>query len=1126
MTYYPALAVRTDFSLGESVLTVDELPAIAKDLGTSIVGVTDTMSVSSVIMASKALKKEGIKLLPGVRVRVIETAEKDAKESFIKLYPVDDEGMRSIFSILTRGFEEDRFYYVARVTWDDLIALIADDHLVISTGDTESALQRDESSDGLTRLLSQKRFVRAFYELVPASTPYWSRHNRRSIDFGDRNDIDPLVTMPSLWQIDTAEIFSVNAAIANNRPYLDYLQPATEHHPRKLPDLAAEMKLAVDAIAHRYPMFRKAGSYFRDGLLNTEALANVCNYEWEALPPSLPVLAIDPNQALTDACKAGWKKRFTRAFFGHQPTPADLKADYLPRLQFELETLKRLGFAQYFLLVADLVVWSKDNGIAVGPGRGSVGGSLVAYLMGITDVDPIRFNLLFERFINPDRLDLPDADLDFLSERRHEVIEYLVGKYGADHVAGIVNYNTLGGASSIRDIGRIYGLTGFDMKPTTFIPAVHGVTMELEEAADSVPELAQFRANFADIWSKAIKIGGRLRSFGTHAAGVVVAGEPLVNRAVVERRSGTRVINWDKNTAELQGLIKLDVLGLTTLDVFATALDLIWENHQVRVDLSALPLDDQPTLELFSEARTHGVFQFEGGSVRRLLKQMAETGTLSFDDLVALNALNRPGPLDAGLCDSYIRRRNGIEQISYPDPSVVNVLENTYGVITYQEQVMQVARSLCGFTPGEADKLRKIMGKKLPEEMKKERDHFVDGAVTHGGMDPTKAGSLFDDIEGFAGYAFNKSHSVAYTLIAYQAAWLKAHYTAEFYAAAMTHAKEDKAMTVARAAANDGIELLPPDANISTDRFEIMNATSICAPLSVVKNVSTTAARAVMAARVNPTVIEKTSGRGNSKTTTTTTLGPGRFLNMEDFRARIPSRLLNSKALEHLDRVGAFARIEPGQLPALHESRRRDQIALMPSIADQAVKAEREIATDEAVGDVLCQVIDDMHSAIGDAAVLSEWGRDPRFMVVFDAPFSDHMRFFDTFCWKDYLRDVLQEVGLHPDHAIWTWCARRPKVKGEREVPAAEVQAAIPFLQREVALAKPPVILTMGAGAARTLVPDLKGSMNDHIGKAIYSAELDASIIIGLNPMQLYHDPGKRELLVQVFSQVRDLIEN
>jgi len=1123
---YPALGARTDFSLGESTLAVSNLIDVATTLDTDIVGICDTMSVSSLIDATKAFKKADKQVMIGARIRVIEEVTKEASASYIKLWPTSVEGLQSLYRLISRGFQEDRFYYVARVTWDDIRELVDPAHLVLTTGDLDSALQRKESAAGLTKLVTSCQFAAVFYELIPSPTPYFTRINNRAIKWGTAAKAEPIVIQPMFWLEGNELVYSINASIAENRPYFDYLRPASEFVPLTLPALVSKSVETALQIEQRYGT--QAKPLFQTGLRNTERLVSLCAYRWSKQDPSLPIVEVDCDQALTDACKRGWSERFTAPVFGHQPTPAELASDYLPRLKFELGVLKTLGFSQYFLLVSDLVRWSKAQGILVGPGRGSVGGSLVAYLMGITDVDPIRFNLLFERFINPDRLDLPDADLDFMSSRRGEVVEYLTGKYGAARVAGIVNYNSMGAKDALRSVLRIHD-KGDQAGVTKFVGDVHGEAMSLEDSREAAPEVAAFAEAEPLAWSHAVALEGKMRTFGQHAAGVVVAGVDLEERAVLERRNGGRVINWDKRVSEDQGLVKLDVLGLSTLDVFDYALRLIKQRHGVTIDLNSLDLYDEKTLDVFTSARTSGIFQFEGASVRRLLKQMARGGPLSFEDLVALNALNRPGPLDAGLCEEYIERRAGNRAVSYVNPLVEPVLNTTFGVVTYQEQVMLVARALCGFTPGEADVLRKAMGKKDADMMAEQRDKFVDGAFKVAGMDAIPAGALFDGIEKFAGYAFNRSHAVEYTLISYQAAYLKANYKIEFYAAAMTVVHPDKLPGLIKQAKEDGITVIPPDINVSTARFEPLNDTVLCAPLSSVMHVSANGAAAIIEARTTtePVFTESSNGkRGKAREVFKHQWGPGRFVSMEDVRNRIPGKLLTSRGMENLDKVGAFSRIEPGQPAATDECRKRDQIALMPGVMDQGVSAERVIPQDDLTADALDRLITEMKAALGSAAMEGYAGNDPRIMVVLDHPLNDYQTLPQTFSFEQFIRPSLVESGLHVEHAYWTWCARRPKRKGEKEVPRDEVMAAQPFLKREIEILKPPVIITLGANATRAFFPDLKGGMAEHCGKMSYSSEMDATVIIGFNPTQIYHDEAKRETLTNLFRDAAKLVDN
>jgi len=520
------------------------------------------------------------------------------------------------------------------------------------------------------------------------------------------------------------------------------------------------------------------------------------------------------------------------------------------------------------------------------------------------------------------------------------------------------------------------------------------------------------------------------------------------------------------------------------------------------------------------------VFQFEGGSVRRLLKEMARSADITFEDLVALNALNRPGPLDAGLTESYIRRRAGDEAVTFPHQCLEPILEDTYGVICYQEQVMQVAVELSGYTAPEADMLRKIMGKKLPAEMKKQRDKFVDGAVNKSGMDRNAADQLFTDIEGFAGYAFNRSHAVEYTLIAYQAAYLKAYYGVEFYAASLGIASSDKCPNIVEKAMADGITVIPPDINQSTHQFEPMNDTTILAPLSAVKNVSAKGVEAIIEARnaTEAVVVETGKGRGKKRVITRKEYGPGPFVSIEDFRERVPARPVNSRGLDNLNAVGAFARVE-GQLPATDPSRLKDQVELMPDISSQAIAANRPLELSDEGDAKLCENEEKLDGMYGNSRAKQWFGDTAKVMVIGDVPFNDYEELPQQFSFREFVEPSLTEAELELDDVFWTFLLRRPKKKSETHLPKKECSTMLPFLRDEIEATKPAVIVILGTNSIRGLLPEVK-DINEAVGRCVYVKDWDATVIIGFNPTQIYHDKDKVAKLTDIFAKAKTLVEH
>ncbi|EPW3497499.1 DNA polymerase III subunit alpha, partial [Acinetobacter baumannii] len=546
----------------------------------------------------------------------------------------------------------------------------------------------------------------------------------------EREKIKTVVTYPfNYLENEDADTLDVLSAIATNtqldlhyRP-IQYVKDFGFKEPKFILD---HTKAAIQRMA-KYERVNSAEAW-KEGLKNISELVDKCQYIFEKQPVSLPKLSTDEFKTLCAKCLEGWKKRFSKEILGYKPTKAELDTVYKSRLGYELSILKKMGFESYFLLVEDLVMWSKNNGVIVGPGRGSVGGSLVAYLLGITDVDPIRFGLIFERFINPERLDLPDADLDFASSGRYKVIDYLVEKYGEDYVAGISNYSTLASASALRDTGRISGLNNMQLSATKLVLKEHGTSLDLNTSADAVPELDKFRNEHPVIWKHATKLAGTMKSFGQHAAGIVVAGEPIVNRAVLETRGKSPVVNWDKRVVEDWGLIKMDLLGLATLDVLNIACDYVKERHGIELDLLKIPLDDEKTMQALGRGETVGVFQLESSGMQQLLKNISNGGAVTFDDICAVTALYRPGPMDSGMLDDYVDLRKGLKEVTYAHEVLEPVLSDTYGVVVYQEQTMALARKLAGFSMAESDHLRKAIGKKDLKKMAELKPKFIDGA--------------------------------------------------------------------------------------------------------------------------------------------------------------------------------------------------------------------------------------------------------------------------------------------------------------------------------------------------------------------------------------------------------------
>ncbi|MER9176274.1 DNA polymerase III subunit alpha [Mesorhizobium sp. M0955] len=1120
------LAARTDFSVGESILSPEKVVEAAVAAGEKVVAITDTMSVTGMIDFTNRAKKADIKPIIGVRLRLSDDPkwrpDKDKGEKkkdmppvyYLTIYVLSDAGMKTIFRLLSLANTDEYFYYEARLGFEDLYKELdtltgsASPALAVMLGDTQGVITHPDLDAIISKLSRRIGVDNVYAPLIPLDSPYFSRINLISLDLV-ANGIKPLVVRPAYYREGEADAAQIMGAISNGNKIADPWHKTPYHedfHILGRADMHKQVVKAAERLKQRRGV-AGAGPVFLQGLKNTEELADRVAYVWSKAPASLPKMAPDEFAVVVAECKKGWKTRFDQPVFGHKPTDDELAGIYKQRLTYELTVLKKLEFSGYFLLVQDVVNYAKSNGILVGPGRGSVGGSLVAYLMGITDCDPIRFELLFERFINPDRIDLPDVDLDFMSERRHEVVEYLVKKYGRERVAGVSNFGRLAAASTIRDVGRVIGLNERDYRCSKLVPKAHGANVPLPACADAVPDIKEFAEKYDSLWPIMTRLEGTIRNFSQHAAGIVVGGVDLVERAVVERRKDADVVNWDKRIVEDQGLIKMDILGLQTLDVIKLALDYIRERHGARVDLMRIPLDDEQVLQNFAKALTTGVFQFESGGMRRLLKELGQDGTITFEDITAATALYRPGPMESGMMDSYFLRKQGNEMVEYDHPLMEPILKPTFGVMVYQEQVMQVARAIAGYSAPDADKLRKIMGKKLPEEMKKERSTFVEGCVKTIACDETWAGILFDKIEGFAGYGFNKSHSVEYTLISYQSMWLKTNYPVEFFAAALTLLDEDKLPGLIRDAERFGIDVSMPDINISTDRFEIATDVRLVIPFQRIKGLSSKATNAILAARQ-----------------------AGEFTSMADFVSRVEKRVCNIKVQKALDLVGAFCRIEPTQKPAKDPSRIRDLIELLPGLITANVPVNRDMNKGKMAKEQIAEIVQDYrekHGPGGDGdgmPIKPSWGKDGKFMIITDAPTgSEETAGIISFGQSmTCVVDAMSAHGLARLDCYWTSLIKRPKA--DKQVTNEEIATYREYLAQEIKVLEPPIIVLLGAQTVRHFIPDFKGKASEAAGKVVYSNDLDANLVIGFNPGEIYFSPEKQVQMEEVFQSVMDLL--
>jgi DNA polymerase-3 subunit alpha len=1088
--------VSTEFSLGHSLLSTDDVIKTVTDHSLTRVVVTDTMNVNALIPLADKLKE---KLVLGVRLTLVDEAEQTRLPIYQpKVYPKDERAMQILYKYLSRAFERPYFYEQPRLDFTSFYQMLREhrDGFMVSTGDINSLISHVDWKEHLENIIETVYDNNLILDICPLPSAKFDRINYQALNWYE----EPLnkgaeinLYVPALYKKEDADVFPIHFSISKNVEF-NYLKPNHNEYyydPDKL-RLVSLFRSCLSRLDCRYN-FKPTGNYKRatfDGM-----------YRWQPQEPRLPQLSKAPMQTLRNLAIAGFKSRLTANIYGYQPDKAELPL-YADRLKEELEVIDRLGFSNYFLMVFELTHWCKKQGIRIGPGRGSVGGSLIAYCMGITDVDPIRFGLMFERFINPTRLDLPDIDLDFMSTRRHEIVEHLNDRYGVDNVAGIINYSSLQSRSALRSTCRILGLPDSEYQCSKLIPAEFGKSAKLEEAAQKVIEIKNFTKAHPDVWAKALKLEGKMRNYSTHAAGIIVSDRPLIQDAVIEYRQQNRIINWDKKLCEKQGLIKLDVLGLSTLDTIDLCLQYVLKRHKTMITLEDIPLDDVATLDAFANGVTGGVFQFEGSSVKRLLKDLSKNEPLTFDDLVAANALNRPGPIEAGLVEMYVDGKNGaIHDVDHT--SMEDILAPTFNVMVYQEQIMKVAVDFAGYTLPESDNLRKIMGKKLPEEMKKEEKKFVDGCISTHGVDPNLANRVFDQISKFAFYAFNKSHSVEYSLLSYICMWLKVNYPAEFYAATLTYLDDKKVRAVINEAKKMGITVDAPSINDSTDKFNPVSSNRIVAPLNKIKYVAAAAAHIMLERDTN-----------------------GLFKSVEDLETRTMKRLVNSRVVGSMLKVGALDEIVPLTAPVDPVERSKALNEYLPSIPLGNVCIARKPTFTTGDRLKLSSYLSDVADKMGDNYVKSFMGKDAKYMVVFDAATKTEAKtgmFTDSKGFAS-INLALYKNSLSKADAYWTGLVKREKEKKEKTFDNKVLEESFKILVGEIEILKPTCIVCLGTQVARMFEPSLKGGPLENSGKVIYSKELDCNILIGFNPSMLFFNPDLEENLNELFETVESLI--
>ncbi|MBC5784986.1 DNA polymerase III subunit alpha [Ramlibacter sp. USB13] len=877
------LRLHTEFSVVDGTNRIDEIVKAAGADGQPALGISDLNNLFGAIKFYKEARGAGLKPVVGCEL-MVQGLPPDANAiSRMVLLVQSHRGYLNLCEILARAWTRNvvRAQAVAKLEW---LQELGEGLLLLSGAQAgpvgQALLQGDESRASDVALQLAGLFPHRFYiELQRAGRPEDETHVAAAVQLAARLNLPVVATHPvQFTKEDDYEAHEARVCISEGEIL---------GNPRRVRKFTREQYFK--STAQMVELFADLPS----AVANTLEIARRCNLVLELGKPRLPNFPTPNGMPIDEyfryASHEGLKERLVHLFPGEEEREKQ-RPRYVERLEFELGTILKMGFPGYFLIVGDFINWAKNNGCPVGPGRGSGAGSLVAYALKITDLDPLQYNLLFERFLNPERVSMPDFDIDFCQGNRDRVIEYVKDKYGRDAVSQIATFGTMAARAAVRDVGRVLDMSyTFCDGISKLIPNKPGTHITIADALEQEPMLKERYEREDEVKTLldlAQKLEGMTRNIGMHAGGVLIAPGKLTDFTPLYQQPGSdsAVSQYDKDDVEAAGLVKFDFLGLATLTILELARQFIVKRHpgQEGFAFENIALDDAPTYRLFSDGKTEAVFQFESRGMQGMLRDARPT---RLEDLIALNALYRPGPMD--LIPSFVARKHGREDVDYPHPAVADMLSETYGIMVYQEQVMQTAQILGGYSLGGADLLRRAMGKKKAEEMAMHRERFREGAAKTHGISQDKADEIFDLMEKFAGYGFNKSHAAAYSLLAYHTGWLKVHYTAEFYCANMTIEMDntDKLKVLFEdAVKNFGMTFEAPDINRGTYRFEPISNKAIRYGLGAVKGTGQSAVEAIVAAREEG----------------------GPFKSLYDFCCRVDRTRINKRTVEALIKAGAF----------------------------------------------------------------------------------------------------------------------------------------------------------------------------------------------------------------------------
>jgi DNA polymerase III subunit alpha len=904
------LRTHTEYSVVDGILRVDDAVGAAARDSQAACAITDLSNLFGAIKFYTAARKKGVKPIIGCDLWLEpESGEKQGSRLLVLVQ--NHQGYLNLCELLARAWSGNTQRSHAFVKWEwfethgaGLLVLSGADGGAVGQALLAGDVERAEMFAQRLAALFPQRF---FIELQRAGPASNERYVRAAVPLAAKLKLPVVATHPvQFLEPDDFEAHEARVCVAEGE---------TLANPKRIKRFSREQYFKTAA---------QMEALFADlpvAVSNTLAIAQRCNLQLTLGKPQLPDFptpgGVPIDQHFRDASHAGLEVRLAQLYPDATKREAE-RSRYVERLEFELNTIIKMGFPGYFLIVADFIQWAKSHGCPVGPGRGSGAGSLVAYSLLITDLDPLQYNLLFERFLNPERVSMPDFDIDFCQANRERVIDYVKDKYGRDAVSQIATFGTMAAKAALRDVGRVLGMGyGHVDSIAKLVVAPPGKTVTLAKvplppdlpiegilyARKEEPEIDRREAaeeEVAELLALATRVEGIVRNVGMHAGGVLIAPGKITDFCPLYQQPGSdsAVSQFDKDDVEAIGLVKFDFLGLATLTILELAKEMVRARRKGRenFDYAQLPLDDAATYRIFAEGKTESVFQFES---RGMVGMLRDAKPSKFEDLIALNALYRPGPMDS--IPSFCARKHGREPITYPHPLLEDLLRETYGVIVYQEHVMQGAQIMAGYSLGGADLLRRAMGKKKPEEMAQQRALFRAGSAKNG-VTQEQADEVFDLMEKFAGYGFNKCHAAAYVLLSYHTGWLKAHCTAEFYAANMTVELDntDKLKVLLADAKQFDVSFEPPDINRGSYRFEPVSDTVVRYGLGAIKGTGQGAIEAIIAVR------DGTQGEGG-----------GPFRSLFDFAARIDRQRVNKRVVEALIKAGAFDALHVDRASAL-----------------------------------------------------------------------------------------------------------------------------------------------------------------------------------------------------------------